>query len=109
MKVKEKEHSYIITKVTDSIEDFIHKIENQYTTYKSRHLILDLGNHADVADLILFEPLSQQHKSNKKSIVLIVKDTEFTEFENEYVTVVPTIQEAYDIIEMEEIERDLEF
>lgn len=109
MKVKEKQHTYIITKVSDSIEDFIHKIENQYATYQTHHLILDLGKHADLADLAVFESLSERHKSNKKSIVLIVKDTDFTEFENEYVTVVPTLQEAYDIIEMEEIERDLGF
>lgn len=52
--------------------------------------------------------LSDIHKKNKKSFVVVAKNVNFTGI-SEKLTVVPTIQEAHDMIEMDEIERDLGF
>ena len=53
-------------------------------------------------------PLSAQHKKSKKSFVIVVPDFDYNAIP-EKLTVVPSLLEAHDIIEMEEIERDLGF
>jgi hypothetical protein len=52
--------------------------------------------------------LSKKHKKEKKSLVLVTDAIDFNAVPTT-VTVVPTLLEAHDIIEMEEIERDLGF
>ena len=59
------------------------------------------------SEIISFEPLAVLQKKQKKSFV-IVADIDFDEVSEEII-VVPTLQEGFDIIEMEEIERDLGF
>ena len=61
-----------------------------------------------VATIKSFMPLAKLHKKNKKSFVLVVSNFDFNDAPNK-LTVVPTKLEAHDIIEMEEIERDLGF
>ena len=51
--------------------------------------------------------MSNKHRGRKKSFVLVTNKVPFDEIPDE-ICVVPTVQEARDIIEMEEIERDLE-
>jgi hypothetical protein len=62
----------------------------------------------DAKTLIKFKPLQKTNQKGKKSFVLVVTDTDFSEVDDG-LTVVPTLLEAHDIIEMEEIERDLGF
>lgn len=59
-------------------------------------------------DLKLFLPLSKQQKKAKKSFVIVVSELDFNAVSDK-LTVVPSLLEAHDIIEMEEIERDLGF
>ena len=58
--------------------------------------------------LLFFKPLSKDHERNKKSFVVVVSATDFNAFTDDLI-VVPTLLEAHDMIEMEEIERDLGF
>jgi predicted AAA+ superfamily ATPase len=59
-------------------------------------------------DLKLFLPLSKVHKKAKKSFVIVASDLDFNAVSDK-LAVVPSLLEAHDIIEMEEIERDLGF
>ena len=52
--------------------------------------------------------LSSIHKVNKKSFVVIQNKISINEFD-ESILVVPTLQEAKDIVEMEDLERELGF
>ena len=52
--------------------------------------------------------LSQKHKEQKHSFVIVASKIIFDEV-NEELSVVPTLKEAHSFIEMEEIERDLGF
>ena len=52
--------------------------------------------------------MSNNHRSDKKSFVIVSAQVDLDQMPDELV-VVPTLQEAYDIIEMEDIERDLGF
>ena len=109
MKVKENKDILTISKVTENLTDFIKKLESQQKTFDKFHLIIDLGKEATLSDLLLFESIFQKHQELSKSFVLVVQDTDFTDFDHPFMTVVPSILEAHDIIEMEEIERDLGF
>ena len=51
--------------------------------------------------------LSNSHKAKGKSFVLVSDLISYGDIPDE-ISLVPTVQEAKDLIEMEEIERDLE-
>jgi hypothetical protein len=48
--------------------------------------------------------LSEQHKKGKKIFIIVISDLDYNAVPDT-LTVVPSILEAHDIIEMEEIER----
>jgi hypothetical protein len=59
-------------------------------------------------DLKLLLPLAKHHKKLKKSFVVVSEGIDFNAVPAQLV-VVPSNLEAHDIIEMDEIERDLGF
>lgn len=111
MKVKEKGHTLIIKKGEGTLLEFIGKIKAQYSGYKKFNIIVDLSDEnidEKNNDLLLFEEIALLQLEENKSFVLVLKDIDFNEFDEELV-VVPTLLEAHDIIEMDEIQRDLGF
>jgi len=110
MKVEEKGHTVIIKDTQGDIKAFLDKITSEYNSYKERNIILDLCQDKDITmEVVLtFLSLSNKHRKAKKSFVLVASDVDFNDVPDEMV-VVPTLLEANDIIEMEEIERDLGF
>ncbi|MCT4629685.1 ribonuclease Z [Winogradskyella sp.] len=100
----------IITQEKASITTLVNAIEQAYDTYKNDHLIVNLTSldKINLEDIIEFLRLSNNHRSDNKSFVIVTDKVDLDQMPDEIV-VVPTIQEAYDIIEMEEIERDLGF
>lgn len=110
MKVDKKGHTTILKETRGDIIAFIENIANQYTTFKDQNLILDVSHDKNVTlnDIINFKDLSKKHVSAKKSFVIVANDIDFNDIPD-YLTVVPSVLEAQDIIEMEEIERDLGF
>jgi len=58
--------------------------------------------------MLAFLPLSNTHRKAKRSLVIVANDFDFNDAPDEML-IVPTVLEAHDIIEMEEIERDLGF
>ena len=59
-------------------------------------------------DIIEFLRVSNTHRGDKKSFV-VVSDKVDLDIMPDEICIVPTMHEAYDIIEMEDIERDLGF
>ncbi|MGO4822172.1 MULTISPECIES: ribonuclease Z [unclassified Flavobacterium] len=110
MKVDQKGHTVIIKDTQGDFTSFLMKLTHQYKTFEKHNITVDLLMHKDltVEDIVLFLPLSKQHKKAKKSFVVVVSDIDFNAIP-EKLTVVPSLLEAHDIIEMEEIERDLGF
>ena len=109
MKVEEKGHTVIIRNTQGDIAAFLEKVTNEYNSHKELNMVLDLSqDKVTLEDILTFLSLSNKHRKSKKSFVLVVKDMDFNEVPEEMV-VVPTLLEAQDIIEMEEIERDLGF
>ncbi len=110
MKIDQKGHTTIIKDTQCDIQNFLNKLTHEQGSFKNQNLILDVTHDKNVAlsDIKLFSELVNTHSSNKKSIVIVASDIDFNAVPAQ-ITVVPSIQEAYDIIEMEEIERDLGF
>lgn len=108
MKVKEKNNTVVFKKSSDGFSDFVEKIIEQPNLFKNKNILIDLEEIAlRPSQIISFEPLAVLQKKQKKSFV-IVADIDFDEVSEEII-IVPTLQEGFDIIEMEEIERDLGF
>lgn len=110
MKVEEKGHTVIIKDTEGDVTSFLNKVTTEYNSFKERNIILDLSQDKDITLQVLlsFLSLSNKHRKAKKSFVLVAADIDFNDAPDEMV-VVPTLLEAHDIIEMEEIERDLGF
>ena len=110
MKVDQKGHTTIIKDTQGDIQNFLNKLTHEQGSFKNQNLILDVTHDKNVAlsDIKLFSELVNTHSSNKKSIVIVASDIDFNAVPAQ-IMVVPSIQEAHDIIEMEEIERDLGF
>ncbi|WP_369992781.1 ribonuclease Z [Winogradskyella sp.] len=100
----------IIAQEKASVKTLVNNIEVGYHKYKDYHLIVRLSSLEKILleDIIEFLRLSNNHRSDKKSFVIVSDQVDLDQMPYELV-VVPTLQEAYDIIEMEEIERDLGF
>jgi len=110
MKVEQKGHTTTIKDTQGSIQLFLDKVTHEHHSYKNQNLILDVSQDKNVSlkDLKLFSDLSKTHRKGKKSFVIVVNDIDFNEVPTKLIAV-PSLQEAHDIIEMEEIERDLGF
>ncbi len=105
-----KDNTTIVTQETVSLPTFVKKLNEQYPKVKNDNLIVNLFslNKLSVNDLLEFLQLSNTHRANKKSFVIVSDAVSYDDIPDELV-VVPTLQEAFDVIEMEEIERDLDF
>ena len=75
-----------------------------------QNVVIDLLDYPDLTleQLLYFLKTSNGHRKTKQSFVLITGAVDPDTIPAELI-VVPTLQEATDIIEMEEIERDLGF
>jgi len=100
----------IITQEKASIVELVKKIDILYERFKNDNIIISLTtlDRVTLQDIVEFLQLSNKHRKAKHSFVIVTSKANLNETPDEIV-VVPTLQEAYDIIEMEEIERDLGF
>jgi hypothetical protein len=110
MKVDKKGHTTTIKNTQYNTAEFHQKLMNEYNSYKGQNLIIDLTHDESVSmnDVKLFLDLAKKHVKEKKSLVLVTDSINCNDVPTQ-LTVVPTLLEAHDIIEMEEIERDLGF
>ena len=110
MKVDQKGHTITIKDTQGDLSSFLTKVTSQFKTLESHNIIIDLlhYNNLSIDQIKLFLPLSKQHKKNKKSFIIVASDFDYNSVPTK-LTVVPSVLEAHDIIDMEEIERDLGF
>lgn len=100
----------VITQENATIIELIKKIQSLYPKFKNDNIIVALSylNSLTTQDILEFLELSNSHRSKKHSFVIVTDKISVDDIPDEII-VVPTVQEAYDIIEMEEMERDLDF
>ena len=98
----------IITQEKATIIELVKKIQALYPKFKNNNIIVSLTSLKPIMqeDVIEFLELSNTHRATKHSFVIVSNKISLEDIPDEII-VVPSNQEAYDIIEMEEMERDL--
>ena len=110
MKVDQRGHTTIIKNTQGRTNEFLKKLEHEHHSFKEQNLIIDLLHDKELCmeDIKSFSEIIKNHTSGKKSMVLVAENINHNDVPKK-ITVVPTILEAHDIIELDEIERDLGF
>jgi hypothetical protein len=95
----------------DDVMDFASYLERIVpSAYEDQNLVIDLLKYEALTleQLIAFLALSNTQREAGKSFVIVNTGIDYDLIPDEMI-VVPTLREAEDIIQMEEIERDLGF
>lgn len=111
MKIDVHDKLIVLADDRGAFADFVPFLSEQVKEhYQGKNLVIDLlkYTHISLPELLELLPLSNFHRKQKNSFVLVNDAINPDEIPDEIV-VVPTLQEAMDIVEMEEIERDLGF
>ena len=108
MIIDQNENTSIITQEKVSVIELVKKLQTLYPKFKNNNIIvaltsLDALSKAEIAE---FLQLSKKHKTAKHSFIIVSNKIDLDSVPDE-LAVVPTLQEAYDTIEMEDMERDL--
>ena len=98
----------IVFQEKTSLKTFLDNLRKGYPKIKHDNIIVNLFSFSKLSagDVLEFLDISTTHRNTNKSFILVTSKVSYDEIPDE-INVVPTIQEAKDLIEMEEIERDL--
>ncbi|GGD98065.1 ribonuclease Z [Planktosalinus lacus] len=111
MKVNKHKNFQLIEDEKDNVAEFGAFLEYIIPKeFSSENVVIDLlkYNQMTLPELLNFLIVSNKHRATKKSFV-IINDAIDPDVIPEELIVVPTLQEAKDVIDLEEIERDLGF
>lgn len=100
----------IVTQEKATTIELVKKLQALYPKYQNNNIVISLTtlDKIHLEEIVAFLQLSNTHRASKHSFVIVTNKVDFDDMPDEII-VVPTLQEAYDIIEMEEMERDLGF
>lgn len=110
MKVTEREGYKIFEDEKNDVSEFASFLESIHLNFNNDNVVIDILKYGDLnlEELLKFLELSNKHRKGKRSFI-VANDAINIDKVPEELIVVPTLQEAEDIIKMEEIERDLGF
>lgn len=110
MKITEKDKYKILEDEKGDLTGFATYISQNHGKFKNDNVVVNLLEKKEVQleNLLSFLEISNLHRSNKKSFVIVTKEIDIDAIPEELI-VVPTLLEAEDIINMEELERELGF
>jgi len=110
MKTFKKENFLLVENENDTLTDFSSELTKYHDEFKNENIVVDLTRYKDITldRLLAFLEISNVHKSENKSFIVVNDAVGIDELPEELV-VVPTLQEAEDMIQMDEIQRDLGF
>ena len=109
MIITKKDTTTIITQEKATVIELVSRITEKYETWKNDNLIINLFSLDTIQpeDVNEFLLLSRKHKSAKRSFILVSSFISYDQIPKD-ISLTPTLEEAHNLIEMEEIERDLE-
>jgi|LGVE01.1.fsa_nt_gb hypothetical protein len=106
---KESKEKYILLTENKSFEDLIVSLKDNLSKYSSENVIVDIRTiEMTESDLIKIQSLSEAHKENGMSFVTVASNLSADDVDETF-AIAPTMQEAEDIITMEDLERELGF
>lgn len=110
MKITHKDNYTILKPEKENVAEFVKHISKNNSDFKKDNIVIDITKYSALSlqELLLFLKISNLHRSQKKSFV-IVNDSINLEGIPDELILVPSLPEAGDIIGMEELERELGF
>lgn len=110
MKISKKDNYLLIENDTKDLTQFISELTRKEKDFSEENIVINLSSYKDLSEesLMGFLEFSSLHQEKNKSFVIINDAVGIDDLPDELV-VVPTRQEAEDIIQMDEIQRDLGF
>ena len=111
MNIINKKAFSVVVPETETVSELVNILSTQFPKeLADKNLIINLLDFTTLSkeEILQFLPISEKHVKTKKSFVVVVDAISIDDIP-ENLTVVPTLLEAGDIIEMEEIERALGF
>ena len=108
MQITEKENYKILKDEKGDLTAFADELTKRHSDFKKFNLVIDLLEHKNlsVEELLMFLEIATVHLNEKKSFV-IVKDNIEIDKVPENLIVAPTLREAEDLINMDELQREL--
>ncbi len=102
------EHTVIFSQANDPFTTFVKEFKEVYSKWDAYNIVMNFSSVHTLSKEQLEEliPLSEKHLEKMHSFVVVSDAISYEDAPDELV-VVPTIQEAKDLIEMDLIERDL--
>jgi hypothetical protein len=110
MLIEKKENYTLISSDENSFSNFFKSFLEKEKTLEKDHLILQFSNNINTSkeEFLLFLSVAVSKKENGTSFVIINSNISIDNFPENF-NIVPTLQEAEDVIDMEAIERELGF
>ena len=110
MLITKKDNYTLISSDENSFKEFQNLLFEKINNFQKDHLILQISDDISInnKDFLLFLNIAEQKQQNGTSFVVVNSTINVDDFP-ENLNIVPTLQEAEDILEMETIERELGF
>jgi len=110
MKITEKQNYKIISTGEDELTNFTSELTRDHKVMETSNIVIDLSKVRKLSnpELLAFLEISNLHLKGNKSFIIVNDALGIDELPNELV-VVPTLMEAEDMIQMDEMQRDLGF
>lgn len=110
MKIEKKSDYTLISSNENTFSDFYIAFVKSISDYIDEHLVIQISENLNstIEEILLFLDIAQKQALKRKSFVVICKHIDIDAFPESF-NIVPTLNEAEDVLEMEAIERDLGF
>lgn len=110
MIIDQKENTSIITQEKATSVELVKKLQALYPKFSNNNIIVVLTALDAISkdEVVEFLQISNTHRAENHSFVIVSNKINLDEAP-EALAIVPTLQEAHDLIEMEVMERDLGF
>ncbi len=110
MKTEEKDGYKLLSFEGVDFNTFKTSFTNEHTKFVNDNIIIYLSSKLNVVedDISVFLEYAAQHQKNGTTFVVVYPNVDVDVFPETF-NIVPTLQEAEDVLEMENIQRDLGF
>ncbi|MBV1888041.1 MAG: ribonuclease Z [Urechidicola sp.] len=108
MLINKKDFHTTITVDDNCNGQFFLNLKNQINDFSNKHLIIDFSKLDSIKldDVLQFFDIAQEKRKQNTSFIIVATGIDVDDIPDE-INVVPTLNEALDILEMDAIERDL--
>lgn len=108
MKIIEKDNYKILKDENGDLAKFAEELTKKHSDLKKYNLVIDLLDYKNLGpeQLLMFLEISAIQLDHKKSFVIVKDNIEIDKIPED-LTVVPTLKEAEDVINMDELQREL--